>query len=237
MRPASACGGEPAGGGDGVGDPAARWQLVDARRADRAGDVDHEELRDATSWSWRRRRPWCWRRAGRPPAGPAAAAAARTRRPPRPRHDDGTDQDARRAGPGGVGQLLEPLAPRAGRHRAQQDRGVVVESATSDRGCRARSLPGRDEAASRGKDRPIVVTHGSALEPADLRPGRGPPSRPRSRAGCGGRPPSAGSTEPPAQVGAEVAHAEAGDAEAAPLPHVHELVAQQPRRARPPAPA
>ena len=98
---------------------------------------------------------------------------------------------------GGVGQLLEPLAPGARRARAQQRRSRRRRSATSDRGCRARSLPGRDEAASRGKDGPIVVTPVRRRNrPIYVRSPRGPPSRPRSRAGRAGTRPSAGTAGP-----------------------------------------
>ncbi len=150
---------EPAGGRDGIRDPAAGLQLVEPWCTHRAGHVDHQDLRDRPSWSWWTRRRSCSRTGGPPPVVPEAAAATRTRRPRRrwrARHRRGCAPGSSRWHP--------PGAPGAhattGAAWDAQD-GGRRRAAPFHRGCRARSLPGRDEAASRGKDAPIVVSDGS----------------------------------------------------------------------------
>ena len=186
-------------------------QLVQPGRRDRARHVDHEEL-------GRRRRASSPATATVVLANGSAASGGSgggrsSQQPDRPRRPAPRRRHRPRCAPG-----VDPVASASCSSRSRHVRGGSGRSragrrrrpTTSDRRCRARSLPGRDEAASRGKDRPDRSDGAVRPEPADLlRSPRASHSASissgmrRYAAQCGYR------RSPPAQVRAEVAHAEA----------------------------
>ena len=179
-----------------------------------------------------RRRPWCWRTAATPPAASAAGRSSHSAdRPARPRPTTAADRDAQRRS---VPVASASCSSRSrhdcgGRGRsedlARSDGGSGVSGTVPPRGATRQPRGGRNRQRAYGGD--SGARQGSTLGAA------GPPSRPRSRAGSAGTPPSAGSRRSrQREVGAEVAPRKPTTPSRRHWRDVHELVAQQPRASR-----
>ena len=115
------------------------------------------------------------------------------------------------------------------RRRASETRCVVRSGPRpSSASTRARQPRGGGTGKRSGMASPDGTTPaiGGKLS-STLPPSGGPPSRPRPRTGCAGRPPCADSHAAPAEVRADVPTSEAEVAEVAPLHDVDDLVADE----------